>query len=99
MLVIIVASFWPAFACTMSGVRNVEKRFIDSAKMLCVNKFTMLYFHLCKTLKEALGEEKVFALAQKTVFENFTRTTSHKITKNLFWETILASVNILKVKA
>jgi len=43
MFVIIVASFWPLFACTMGGVRNVEKRLIDSAKMLCVDKFTMLF--------------------------------------------------------
>jgi len=43
MFVIIVASFWPVFTCTMSGVRNVEKRLIDSAKMLCVSKFTMLF--------------------------------------------------------
>jgi NitT/TauT family transport system permease protein len=43
MMVIIVASFWPAFGCTMSGVRNMEKRLIDSAKMLCVDKFTMLF--------------------------------------------------------
>ncbi|MDR2717923.1 MAG: ABC transporter permease subunit [Treponema sp.] len=43
MFVIIVASFWPAFAGTMSGVHNVEKRLIDSAKMLCVSKFTMLF--------------------------------------------------------
>jgi NitT/TauT family transport system permease protein len=43
MYVIIVASFWPTFACTMSGVRNVEKRLIDSARMLCVSKFTMLF--------------------------------------------------------
>jgi NitT/TauT family transport system permease protein len=43
MFVIIIASFWPVFACTMSGVRNVEKRLIDSAKMLCVSKFTMLF--------------------------------------------------------
>jgi len=43
MLVIIVASFWPAFASTMSGVQNVEKRLVDSAKMLCVGKFTMLF--------------------------------------------------------
>jgi len=43
MFVIIIASFWPIFACTMSGVRNVEKRLVDSAKMLCVGKFTMLF--------------------------------------------------------
>jgi len=41
--VIVIASFWPIFTSTMSGVRNVEKRLIDSAKMLCVNKFTMLF--------------------------------------------------------
>jgi len=43
MFVIIIASFWPTFAGTMSGVQNVEKRLIDSAKMLCVSKFTMLF--------------------------------------------------------
>jgi len=43
MFVIIIASFWPIFACTMSGVQNVEKRLVDSAKMLCVGKFTMLF--------------------------------------------------------
>jgi len=43
MFVIIIASFWPTFACTMSGVRNVEKRLVDSARMLCVSKFTMLF--------------------------------------------------------
>jgi NitT/TauT family transport system permease protein len=43
MFVIIVASFWPTLAGTMSGVRNVEKRLIDSAKMLCVDRLTMLF--------------------------------------------------------
>ena len=32
-------------------------------------QFAMLYFHLCKTLREALGEEKALTLAQQTVFE------------------------------
>ncbi|MDR3288811.1 MAG: ABC transporter permease subunit [Peptococcaceae bacterium] len=41
--VIVVASFWPALASTMSGVLNVEKRIIDSAKTLNVGKFTMLF--------------------------------------------------------
>ncbi|MDR2446388.1 MAG: ABC transporter permease subunit [Treponema sp.] len=41
--VIVVASFWPVLASTMSGVLNVEKRIIDSAKTLCVGKFTMLF--------------------------------------------------------
>jgi NitT/TauT family transport system permease protein len=41
--VIVLSSFWPTLAGTMSGVLNVEKRVIDSAKTLCVNKFTMLF--------------------------------------------------------
>jgi NitT/TauT family transport system permease protein len=41
--VIVVASFWPTLARTMSGVLNVEKRIIDSAKTLCVGRFTMLF--------------------------------------------------------
>ena len=41
--VIVVASFWPVLASTMSGVLNVEKRMIDSAKTLCVGRFTMLF--------------------------------------------------------
>ncbi|MDR1131324.1 MAG: ABC transporter permease subunit [Oscillospiraceae bacterium] len=41
--VIVAASFWPILASTMSGVLNVEKRIIDSAKTLCVGGFTMLF--------------------------------------------------------
>ncbi|MBQ3928636.1 MAG: ABC transporter permease subunit [Clostridia bacterium] len=41
--VIFLATFWPVLAGTMSGVLNVEKRLIDSAKVLNVNKFTMLF--------------------------------------------------------
>jgi NitT/TauT family transport system permease protein len=41
--VIVVASFWPVLASTMSGVLNVEKRIIDSAKTLNVSRFTMLF--------------------------------------------------------
>lgn len=41
--VIFLATFWPVFASTMSGVLNVEKKVIDSAKVLNVNKLTMLF--------------------------------------------------------
>ena len=40
--VIFLASFWPVFAGTMSGVLNVDKRIIDSAKVLNASKPTML---------------------------------------------------------
>ena len=36
--VIFLASFWPIFAGTMSGVLNVDKRTVDSAKVLNVKK-------------------------------------------------------------
>ncbi|MGN0537396.1 MAG: ABC transporter permease [Acutalibacteraceae bacterium] len=41
--VIFLATFWPVLASTMNGVLNVEKKMIDSAKVLNVNKFTMLF--------------------------------------------------------
>ena len=41
--VIFLATFWPVLASTMSGVLNVDKRIIDSAKVLNVNKPTMLF--------------------------------------------------------
>ena len=41
--VIFLATFWPVFASTMSGVLNVEQKMIDSAKVLNVNRFTMLF--------------------------------------------------------
>ena len=41
--VIFLAAFWPAFAGTMSGVLHVEKRIIDSARVLNVSKPTMLF--------------------------------------------------------
>lgn len=41
--VIFLATFWPVLAGTMSGVLNVEQKVIDSAKVLNVNKFTMLF--------------------------------------------------------
>lgn len=41
--VIFLAAFWPILASTMSGVLNVEKKMIDSAKVLNVNSFTMLF--------------------------------------------------------
>ena len=40
--VIFLASFWPVFAGTMSGVLHVDQRILDSAKVLNVSKFTML---------------------------------------------------------
>ena len=42
-MVIFLATFWPVLAGTMSGVLNVDKRIIDSAKVLNVNPFTMLF--------------------------------------------------------
>ena len=41
--VIFLATFWPVLASTMSGVLNVEQKVIDSAKVLNVNKFAMLF--------------------------------------------------------
>ena len=40
--VIFLASFWPVFAGTMSGVLHVDSRILDSAKVLNVSKPTML---------------------------------------------------------
>ena len=40
--VIFLASFWPIFAGTMSGVLNVDKMTVDSAKVLNVKKPAML---------------------------------------------------------
>jgi NitT/TauT family transport system permease protein len=42
-MVIFLASFWPAFAGTMSGVLNVEQRIIDSARSLNVGKVALLF--------------------------------------------------------
>lgn len=39
--VIFLASFWPIFAGTMSGVLNVDKKIVDSAKVLNVKKPAM----------------------------------------------------------
>ena len=41
--VIFLATFWPVFGGTMSGVMNVDKKTIDSAKVLNVGKGTMLF--------------------------------------------------------
>ncbi|GHU68475.1 hypothetical protein FACS1894184_10540 [Clostridia bacterium] len=41
--VIFVASFWPMLAGTMSGVLNVERRILDSARSLGVSQLTMLF--------------------------------------------------------
>jgi NitT/TauT family transport system permease protein len=42
-MVIFLASFWPALAGTMAGVLNVEKQIIDSARSLNVKKIPMLF--------------------------------------------------------
>lgn len=41
--VIFLATFWPVLASTMSGVLNVEQKMVDSARVLNVNKLTMLF--------------------------------------------------------
>ncbi len=41
--VIFLATFWPVFAGTMSGVLGVDKKVIDSAKVLNVSKPEMLF--------------------------------------------------------
>ena len=41
--VIFLATFWPVFAGTMSGVLGVDKKIIDSAKVLNVGKAEMLF--------------------------------------------------------
>ncbi|MBR1555378.1 MAG: ABC transporter permease subunit, partial [Oscillospiraceae bacterium] len=41
--VIFLASFWPVFAGTMSGVLHVEKRIMDSARVLNVSKPELLF--------------------------------------------------------
>ncbi|MDR2051879.1 MAG: ABC transporter permease subunit [Treponema sp.] len=42
-MVIFLASFWPAFAGTMSGVLHVERQIIESALSLNVKKIPMLF--------------------------------------------------------
>lgn len=41
--VIFLATFWPVLSSTMSGVLNIEQKVIDSAKVLNVNPFTMMF--------------------------------------------------------
>ena len=41
--VIFLATFWPVFAGTMSGVMHVDQRIVDSAKVLNVTKAEMLF--------------------------------------------------------
>lgn len=41
--VIFLATFWPVLAGTMSGVMNVDKKTLDSARVLNVSRFTMLF--------------------------------------------------------
>ena len=42
-MVIFLATFWSVLASTMSGVLNVEQKIVDSARVLNVNPFTMLF--------------------------------------------------------
>ena len=42
-MVIFLATFWPVLASTMSGVMNIEQKIVDSARVLNVNAFTMLF--------------------------------------------------------
>jgi NitT/TauT family transport system permease protein len=42
-MVIFLASFWPALAGTMSGALNVERQIIDSARSLDVKRLPMLF--------------------------------------------------------
>ncbi|MDR0719850.1 MAG: ABC transporter permease subunit [Treponema sp.] len=42
-MVIFLASFWPALAGTMSGALNVERQIIDSARSLNVKRLPMLF--------------------------------------------------------
>jgi NitT/TauT family transport system permease protein len=42
-MVIFLASFWPALAGTMSGVLNVEKEIVDSARSLNVGRLSLLF--------------------------------------------------------
>jgi NitT/TauT family transport system permease protein len=42
-MVIFLASFWPALAGAMSGVLNVDKRIVDTARTLNVGKTTFLF--------------------------------------------------------
>jgi hypothetical protein len=41
---------------------------IKDTRLAC-RQFAMLYFHFCKTLVDALGEDEALPLAQKAVFE------------------------------
>jgi NitT/TauT family transport system permease protein len=41
--IIFIGAFWPIFINTLNGVFNVEKRIIDSAKVLAVTENTMLF--------------------------------------------------------
>jgi NitT/TauT family transport system permease protein len=42
-MVIFLASFWPALAGTMAGALNVERQILDSARSLNVGKLSMLF--------------------------------------------------------
>ena len=42
-MVVFLASFWPVFAATMSGVMGVDKKILDSAKVLSLSRLSMLF--------------------------------------------------------
>lgn len=41
--IIFIGAFWPIFINTLNGVFNIEKKIVDSAKILNVNERTMLF--------------------------------------------------------
>ena len=48
------------------GTRNTAE--IKELRLVS-KQFAMLYFHFCKSLRDALGEEEAFPLVRKTIFE------------------------------
>ena len=53
---------------TENTIERLNKVELHDLRLAC-KQFAMLYFHFCKTLRDALGEEKAVPLARKTVFE------------------------------
>ena len=69
--VIFLASFWPIFAATMSGVMGVDSRTINSAKVLSLGKMSMLFEIL---LPAALPQ--IFLGCNQGLFVSFILLTS-----------------------
>ncbi len=42
-IIILIGAFWPIFINTLNGVINVDKKLIDSARVLNVNEYSMLF--------------------------------------------------------